>query len=262
MNEETRKRLANKSGDNNSQKAPKYTVPLIRFNGNTGAFRKVSKNEDNEDVETNIVAPVEFVILKKRRTLSSFSANQSFFTNEHNTSAEKVMLFKVIDKTVTFEDIGFAADIREKYQALRTHEVVYVLFNGEICKMEIKGGSLSGYYEYQKKLSEEELHSFEVTTVINSEKTKSDAGFGYYKMTFDFKRDDSLDFDLIEKSIDEVSKACQDSDAYTKQKIAEKSGNKTGGNAGNLSIENDKADKVFDSIGKDADDINASDIPF
>lgn len=272
LNEEQRKRLASKSGDNNSSRPPKYECPLIRFDGNKGTFRKVSKDANNENVETEIKSPFGFVILKKRRNLSSFSTNQSYFTNEHNTNLERIMLFKVIAKTVTLEDIGCTSDLREKYQTLKTHEVVYVLFDDEVCKMEIKGGSLGGYYDYQKSLSEEELHSFEVTTVIGSEKAKSEGGFGYYKMTFTHKTLEA-DFDLIEQKIDEVVTACLESDNYTKQKIAEKS-NRSGG-AGNLNIEvgdgsqKKKADDEYENFGKKSvnstenmGDINPDDITF
>jgi len=270
MDKETRDRLAGKSGENNSSRPPKYECPLIRFDGNRGTFRKVFKNKDGENEEVDIKTPVEFVILKKRRNLSSFSTNQSYFSNEHNTSTEKIMLFKVVNKTVTLEDIGFTADLRQKYQTLKTHEVVYVLYDGEVCKMEIKGGSLGGYYDYQKSLTEEELHSFEVTTVVSSEKAKSEGGFGYFKMTFDHKALET-DFGVLEQKIDEVSKACLESDNYTKQKMTEKAGSK-GSSSGNLTIEESsiinaakeremKAKEDFDNYGK-GNNIDADSIPF
>lgn len=275
IDNETRKRLAEKSGDSNNSRPPKYTVPLIRFDGNRGEFRKITKNDNGENVEVPISIPLEFVILKKRRLLSAFSPNKSYFTNEHNSTSDQLMLFKVIEKTVSLDDIGYTDQLREKYQTLKTHEVIYVLYDGEVCKMEIKGGSLSNYYDYQKALQSEELHSFEVETVVGSEKVKNDQGFSYFRLTFDHKEFDG-DFSLVEKKIDEVVSACNESDNYTKQKIAEKS--KTNGtssgtvngltpeqiksikDARNAEIDQrKKAEEEFNNFNEDNGD---SDIPF
>lgn len=269
MDNETRKRLADKSGDANNSRPPKYVVPLIRFDGNRGEFRKISKNADGENVEEDLKSPIEFVILKKRRLLSAYSPNQSYFTNEHNSTADKLMLFKVISKTVSLETTGYTDELRAKYQTLKTHEVIYVLYENEVCKMEIKGGSLGGYYDYQKALQSEEKHSFEVVTVVGSEKVKNDQGFVYYKMTFDFKSVD-MGFDLIESKIDEVVSACKAADDYTKVKMNEKGRNTSGSTMVDefadvkaaREREKSAADKAFDNFGKDPSEISPDDIPF
>lgn len=272
MTQEQRKRMADLSGDSRNSAPPKYVVPLIRFDGNRGEFKKISKSESGENIEEIIKAPLDIIILKKRRILSSFSPAVSYFTNEHNNTSERLILFKNLSKTVTQEAIGFTEDLREKYQTLRTHEIIYVLFEGEICKMEIKGGSLSGYYDYQKALSSEEKHSFEVVTVLGSEKVKSEAGFGYYRITFDF-RNDEIDMDSIESKMLEVSKACKAVDDYTQAKISEKQLKSAASSlteADKSQIvearkrEQDAADRLMNEIatGKESDDINVDDIPF
>lgn len=270
MNDEQRKRLADKSGDSNNARPPKYEVPLIRFDGNTGKFKKVTKNKDGENVDEALTKPLEFVVLKKRRLLSSYSKKLSYFTNEHNNTNDKLMLFK-FDGSVSLQDTGFTDELRAKYQTLKTHEVVYILMDGEVCKMEIKGGSLGGYYDYQKALKSEEKHSFEVLTIVDSAKAESEGGFDYFKMTFDFKPL-NVDFDTLETKIDEVAKACEESDNYTKQKLNEKSRGSVGSVNGDTTVNGlspeqvekiqsaRQAEKDYQNYGKgDSED---SDIPF
>lgn len=270
MDTEQRKRLADKSGANNNARPPKYVVPLIRFDGNRGEYRIIRKDKEGQNIEEDLKTPFEFVILKKRRLLSAYAPTQSLFTNEHNSTNDRLMLFKVIShagkSNVSLETTGYTADLREKYQTLKTHEVVYVLFNGEVCKMEIKGGSLGGYYDYQKALQSEEKHSFEVTTLLKSEKVKNEQGFTFYKMTFDFRPEVSVEFDVLEEKIDEVAKACEEADAYTRSKINEKVRPSVGGNtligeeAIKIKAMKEAAQKDFDNFGKEDIDVDA--IPF
>lgn len=217
------KRMADLSGSGSGGTPPKYVVPIIRHDGNSGNFRKIGYNEHGEQEETPLDKPIKLTILKKRRTLSSFTTLESFFTNEYTTTNEAVSLFKNVNKTITFEGRDLPASLREEYQALRTHEIIYALFEGEVVKMEVKGGSLGNYYDYQKSLSDDERHSFQVVTEISSSKTKNAAGFGYYALTFN-AGEDVKDLDTVEEKMKEVDSALRKMDDYFKQRDLSASG--------------------------------------
>lgn len=216
--EEQVARMVGLSGGSMMSKPFKYLVPLIRFNGNTGEFRKISNDENGNKVETPITKPFKFVILKKRKLLSSFSTNTSYFTNEYDTPNVKVCLFKNVAGVVSFEKIGFGPDLRAEFQALKTHEVIYLLHEGEVCKFEVKGGSLGNYYDYLTSLNNQDLHTFQVNTILDSIKTKNEAGFGYFAVTFTSEPTE-VALDLIESQMNEVSDNIAKVDAFFTQKI-------------------------------------------
>lgn len=261
MNDEQRKRMLEKSGgDQAGGKAPKYSVPIIKFDGRTGAFSKISYEDSKNKTETPIESPIEFVILKKRKVLSHFGSTVSYFSNEFVSSTEKVQLFKKEGGAISLATTDFANKIREDNPLVKTHEIVYVLHDGEVCKLEIKGGSTQDYYAFQKNYSDEQKHSFELTTRVSFVKTKNAAGFSYVKMVFSFE-DTKVDFDLIEKSIDEVNENLAKIDEYTKLRIAEKEG----GKYDDVKKARDAEQKAADKQRKDVageDEINPEDIPF
>jgi len=257
MQSEQLKRMASMSGDSGLGKPPKYVVPLIRFNGNRGEYRKISYDADGNKVETPLTNPVQFVILKKRRLLSHYSPNGSYFTNEYDSPNQQVSLFKNVAGTVTHEATGIATDLREQFQQLRTHEVIYLLHEGQVCKMEVKGGSLGNYYDYQKSLQDEDLHGFQVLTSVSSESAKSEGGMSYYKITFQ-KLVLTTSLDEVEAHMTEVSSNLKKLDDY----FAAKSRSNSPANVAHL-------DKVMDDMTAPTEktiqldeEPNPDDIPF
>lgn len=244
-------RMAKLSGA--QERAPKYVVPLLKFNGNTGEFR-ILDTETKE--ETPVEKPVSITILKKRKSLNSFSALESFFTNEYNNVNQKVNLYKNVDGTITFEACDFPPNLREKYQQLRTKEILYVLFNGLVHKLEVKGGSLGDFYDYLTALGDENTHTFQVVTELGSEKTQNEAKFSYHKITFT-KSDAEVDLDAVEKHMVEVAEATSKVDEYFATKMAEAF--RADSSAAKVPSE---VDKQFEEMGKVEEEPNVDDIPF
>lgn len=224
MDKEQRERMARMSGDNEVSKFPAYVVPSIRFNGNTGEFRQVVPQEKAEAIEFPLLKPLSVIIIKKKKTLSAFSKNESWFTSEFTSPNEFVHLYSKVAGKVSFVENNTVPTIREKYQNLRTHEIIYCLLNGGIgvFKLELKGASLSPYWDYQKNLREEDIHSFEVATILNSEKQKNEElGTTYYKVTFtkgEVNTPETLK--IVEEKMTEVDGALKKIDDYYAQRGA------------------------------------------
>jgi hypothetical protein len=221
MNEQV-KRMAGLAGSTGASKPPKYVLPLIRFDGNRGEYRMISFNDAGEKVETELTRPLKITILRKRKLLSSFSPSGSYFTNEYESVNHKVSLFKNVAGTVTFEESGYPQDLRQKVQVLRSHEVLYVLYDGKICKFEVKGGSLGNWWDYLKVLQEADQHTFQTETVLGSEKAKNETGFSYFRVTFE--KDNDTDLDVIEPLMVEIDNNLRPLDDYFRAKLLEKSG--------------------------------------
>lgn len=252
MDEERRKRLLGLSGENNGSKFEKYEVPLIRFNGNTGEFRKSTKDSEEK---IPVEKPLSVVILRKRKSLSSFKTNESMFSSQFSSPTDVVSLFSIHKGKVTHEMDDVPKVLREKYPLLKTTEIAYVLFNGEVHEIGFKGSSLANYYDYQTKLREEGKHCFETATVLNTQKAENDSGMSYYKITFEPAELD-VDLDLLESKMVEVDTAI---DKMVKQhgdsllRAAQASGQSTKG-FGEL-----EQYRVGVDVGED---INPDDIPF
>lgn len=237
-------RMAGMSGEG-SGKAPKFLTPLIRFDGNRGEFRMISLDENKQKVETPLKKPIKLVILRKRRLLSSFSPTVSHFTTEHNSINDKIQVFSNTAGQIKHEMTGYTKEIRAQFPLIKTHEVIYALYNDEVIRFEIKGGSLSGYYDYQKELQSEGIHCFQVTTVLSSEKAKNEASFAYNRVTFE-KADLEVSLDDVEEKMNFVNENLKKVDDFFTAKM----------------LKNAPAAVSDDAGGAPKDDINPDDIPF
>jgi hypothetical protein len=207
-------RLARLSGEG-QERAPKYSLPLLKFNGNTGDFCTCDLETKEE---TPLKKPIQITILKRRKALSAFTTNHSYFTNEYNSTTQKVCLYKNLDGTVTHEDTDIPANLRTKYPGLKTKEIVYCLYDGVVYKLDIKGASLSAFWDFTKKLSEEDKHSFQIVIEINSEKVVEKGKIPYCKMTF--TNAGESDLDAVEEHLPKVAEETGKVDAYFAKKVA------------------------------------------
>jgi hypothetical protein len=242
-------RLAGLSSDG-QERAPKYNPTVLKFNGNTGAFS--TYNIETKE-ETPITDPVEITVLKRRKALSAWTSNDSHFTNEYNNTNQKVSLYKNLEGTVTHEATDTPGELRAKYPTLKTKEVVYCLFNGAVHKLDIKGTSLRDWWDFSKKLNEEDKHSFQIVTGISSVAVKEKGKIPYYKMVFENKGESDLD--ALEEPMKEVAEGTGKVDEYFARKIA-------GEFRKNQGSATAAATPAGDVIEYPADDINVDDIPF
>lgn len=243
-------RLAKMSGEG-QERAPKYVLPLLKFNGNTGEF---STYDTESKEEKAIDKPIQITILKRRKALSAFTTNNSFFTNEYSSTVQKVCLYKNIDGTITHEATDIPATLRTKYPGLKTKEVIYCLYEGEVYKLDIKGASLRDFWDFTNKLSEDDKHSFQIVIEIDSVSVKEKGKIPYFKMTFTNAGDSDLD--AVEENLAKVAEELGKVDYYFTKKIA-------GEFRASLNKEADeKAEKEFNAMGVDYPKEDTSEIAF
>jgi len=186
----------------------------IRLNGKTGKFivthldkDKVKDAEGNERYEQEEIAdPLSVVFLKVRRRLMQGSQNDGIvkYTNEHDTVNDVVTLH-IKDKGT---EEGPANVLREKYDELKTEQIVYVRWKGEVCRLSVKGLSLRGkegttnFYQYISGRNDWYTHQ---TTLVPTEDKES----GFYFL--DFRKKDDLDEEQLAtvlKNIKEIHEDC------------------------------------------------------
>lgn len=269
MDQERIKRMASLSGSDKQERMPKYDVPIIKFGGDVGAFKLIRTNEDGTKSETPIESPVDFIILKKRRIISAISGDGDYFSNEHNSVNDKIIVYKKFANTISKYAIGYAPALKEKNKDLKTVEVMYVLYDNEVCKFQVKGSGLSPYYDFQKSLSKESLHSFQVMTSVGFESAVNEKGKKFFKVNFKHSplpEDDEL-YDLIEKKTQEVTTFTMRNDEYFFKKIAQEEGRTGEMNAVGALTKDHNAALANSGNGKtsptvEGDEINIEDIPF
>lgn len=199
---------------------PKYNVPTLALNGNTGSFQKTTPVENAESIKEAIVAPLEVIMLKKRKTLSTkIGTEPEYFSSEFTGPNDVVTLYQKVAGKIVVHSNSTAADLRQKNPSLKTVENVYCLYKGEVCKLVIRGGSSGNFYDFQNEKTKEGKHSFEYVLSIGSKKMKHEkTRKEYYAMTFTDKPVD-VAFDLVEEKMNEVSAAVKKMDDYQTTKI-------------------------------------------
>lgn len=215
MDEATRKRLAEKQGDGGQSKFPKYTVPIINFSGNTGEYRltPIVDGELSKEAEPIKGSP-EVVILKKRSALATkLDDEPSYFSSEFTSPNDVVALFSKGMGRASFVASDKATALRVKYPTLKTKSILYVLYEGAVHKLEVKGASLTNFFEWQDEMKKEDKHSFEVLVALGSAKEKhATSKKTYYVQTFKTKE---LDTEAgLEEALDEVNAALAAQDKY------------------------------------------------
>lgn len=167
----------------------KYNPSVIKFNGAKGKFTLVEKDGDKYKAPVDLPATLEVTILRPRRSCGWYEKNTkgesiNYFTREHNNYLDKLTLFcsenngkpKMIDE-------GTSNELYEKYQQLRTSSVLYVLYNGSVHKLKIKGISGKAFRDYRDSLAKDDKYLFDFTTTL-SVKKEDGAAFDFYSVAF------------------------------------------------------------------------------
>lgn len=190
----------------------KYSVPILKFNGNTGKFTLLRQDSSGSFVATIVKKEkLSGVVLKIRRIFTAFAKSQagegiSYFSNEHNTWRDPLVLFerKKDAPKPKMIDEGTREEVKGRWNELKLRQYLYMLYDGEVVKFGVQGGNLGPLFEYLKSFVDGH-HVFQYETDIKFHKEENDAGMAYYRL--DFERGKTSDLVAVAKNIKEVSTA-------------------------------------------------------
>lgn len=205
--------LAGAAGQTRS-KGPRFEADSVTFDGKKGELRL--RQADGTIVPVNY--PAEFVILKKRNVLKSYP----MFSTEYDYASTIISLFSSETGRVQHVASGTPKQLREKFPQLKWQQVCYALYNGEVVKLEIKGASASSFIEYSKQLQDQDLHSYQVVTIITGAGTGKKGAVEYKFMEFGSRDLDEAEFDQVKSSLERVTKELYEIDRHYAEKKAEK----------------------------------------
>lgn len=195
---ENTKRPSLKEMSGEKEVAPQLELNEIVINGNEGNYYYVHKKKGLIEIDgekgyekENLGPAIEVVFLRIRRKLRQYVKGQKpLSTNEHTSSADMLTLFggeKVIR--------GSNDELRKQFQGLRTVQIVYCLFKGELVRLVVKGASLGSevkakdvhdFYSYVSSFKKNgaDDHFYEHVTILSNVKEKSPMG-NYYAMNYE-----------------------------------------------------------------------------
>lgn len=248
------------------QRAPKLTLNEIIINGEKGVFkyRDVKGGQDPETKRYNefeIGEKIEVTFLKIRRKLMQHIEDaRPYVTNEHNSKTDYVALFGVEGGTRR----GTAAELRDEFEGLRTVQVVYALYKGELVRLFVKGASLGSkakektgehdFYSYVASFKDEgrDDHFYEVITELTPLEEKK-AGRSYYCLRYkEGRKLDTDEMESVEENMKIAFEYCKSVDDYYKKDEIERP------------AQNSQPSKIpnTDMDYPEEEQINPEDIPF
>lgn len=266
-----RNELADMSGETSYRSVRALELNEILLNGEEGYFRLRKwlerKSRDEKPEDHDLGKDVNVVFLKIRRRLVERGNNGEIVrsTNEHNSPTDVV---KMYDKSTRESVVGTAADIRKRFDGLRTVQVVYALHltgktKPDVVRLVVKGASLGSeakpdnvmsFYQYVGSFGQDE-HIWEYKT--NLTPIMEEGQRTYYAINF--KRGEKLkegSLEYAEEKLREIHEHCVTVDsarAARMERPAPASADETddaGGSANSSGIE------------YPAEDIDPDDIPF
>lgn len=247
--------LAKLAGEEHYLRAPRMNYPTIRMNGKVGKFfRNVAPTEkDGKYTKEDLGVLFRGVILRVRRRLVDFSGG--YQTNEHDSSKQNVILFQKGKKV----DSGDYVHMREKYQKLKTEQVLYVLVGKDVFKLIVAGSSLMRgdskpaesipFYEYLGSFDKaKDEHVFQYYTDFTPVEETGKLG-AYYSVSF--VRGDKLsdaEMDIVAEKLKVLATQIQSNDTSVHEDKKE-------------SVEQPDAEDELPTIQVE-DGITVEDIPF
>ena len=210
--------LSKFSGEEYLARAPQLATNQIRLDGKKGIFKYIDilgglvpdeTTGKRKYAQTTLGESVELVFLRIRRKLiekmkgrpGDPNTPKPASSNEHNHKTERVTLW-----TPAGTEYGTSDELRVKYPNLRTHQIMYALYNNELVRLTVKGASLGSegkadsvmdFYEYIGSFKEnpgardgKKDHFYDFKTILTAVEETSPMG-EYYAMSF--KRGDAND---------------------------------------------------------------------
>jgi hypothetical protein len=230
------------------QRAPQLITNIIRLNGQDGRFelRKVKDGQVKDDKTGKLMYPTEelgfqtdMIFLRIRRKLveklqgrPDLAPNPAYST-EHNHKGEKVIL-----TTPHGTEYGTSDELRQKYPNLRTQQIVYALYRGDLVRLTVKGSSLGSeakpkeimdFYDYIASFREnlnardgKKDHFYDFVTELHSLKEMGNLG-SYYTMSFQRGHANSPEMmQTVAMAMKQVHEFVTASDEYYQSKIGTK----------------------------------------
>lgn len=207
------------TGANNMNRPQLAKRKAIRLNGKTGKFIVTHLDKDkvrgDDGVERyaqeELTEPQSVVFLKVRRRLMQGSQKDGIikYTTEHDTLNDLVTLFvKDGDK-----EVGPADVLREKHPELKTEQIIYVRWNGQVAKLSVKGLSLRGsddtisFYQYISGRNDWYTHKTILTPTQDTE-----SGYWFLNFTVGEKLTD----EQVEKVLSDIKEVYDDCEKVKK----------------------------------------------
>lgn len=252
MDATQRERMAGRFGGSSFGKFPKYEVPILKMDGNTGTFEV---REDGEKA-TLAKAPT-IVVLKVRNALAKDINGESYFTSEYESPNDQVSLFKSVAGSTVHVADGTVTEMRASHTFLKMKAVLYVLYDKRVHKLEVKGGSIGNWFDYLTKLKDQDVHCFEVMTTLGTEeKLNESVHKKYFAITFEDKEFPAkADLTAVENAQVEVVEALKKIDDYRNSR--------TNGAQSSQSLEGFVAEaEAAKGVAYPDEEIDPEDIPF
>lgn len=237
-----------------------YKVPTLKFNGNSGKFTKFPAGDFKNG--TDITDDIELVIMRPRRTFSSFEKTPEgsvrLFTNEHNTWQDHVTVFEAkTGKGIKAIGSGAIEDLRNEIPSLRISSNLYCLYEDEVYKLTVRGKSRQSLVDKQKELSKDGLELFEKKVKLIPTQETGTGGNVYYFLNYEITGDSDLD--KIGPHMEDISKVMDKIDeeyTETNKRMSKEADALTG--------ENTEEEDIIplEDTAKDNDEIKPEEIPF
>jgi len=184
-----------------SSSRTKLEVPIISLGGTTGDVTLMGLDKS----KTIIKLPFECTILRIRRQAWAFrkedGKNISQYSTEHDTWKDHITVFEYKDSKNKVIAEGTYNEIYATMPELKMKNNAYVLYEGNVCKLEIKGSSRRAFVDFQKELNSDGKETFEKNIKIDVAEQTGGA-FKYFSMTFE-KAGDS-DMDKVAEKLGEI----------------------------------------------------------
>lgn len=249
--------VAKDTGEDSLMGAPRFEADIVRLNGKTGEFIRITKNEEGKTVKEKLPGKIKVVMLKFRRVLGRFTDEESFFTTEHSGFNDQVNLFVVRPKadgtkSVMIIDTGTAKEIKDKDSKLKMTQIIFASLGKETVKLHVKGSSLKNLYEFRSEISKRKAHFFQFEIEIEPLKIEGKLGT-YFSMGFSITEElKNSKLKMVVEKIGEVKDKLESIDNYYKNTAGKEQGEKAA----------DAIEKQIKDEDEEEEEINVSEIPF